>query len=384
MPVLPTLLERIQTLIGLPSVSSPHPAFDTSNRAVIDQLAGWLADLGFQIEIQPLPLQPDKANLIAVLGSGSGGLVLAGHTDTVPWDVGRWSQDPLQMTEVDGQLRGLGIADMKAFFAMVIEAVAGLQATNLQHPLVVLATADEESSMEGAQALTAASLQHARYAVIGEPTGLRPIHAHKGILMESVRVVGRSGHSSNPELGRNAIEGMQRVVDALLRWRDSLQQRYRDARFEVPVPTLNFGHIHGGDNPNRICGACELHLDLRPLPGMSLEELRLEMATRLQDVLREHDFSLELRPLFAGTPAMETSRDSDLVKTVERLTGEESGVVNFGTEGAYLNQLGMQTLILGPGDIEQAHQPDESLRMDRIAPTVTLLRELIERYCVRP
>jgi acetylornithine deacetylase len=262
--------------------------------------------------------------------------------------------------------------------------VAGLQAASLQHPLVVLATADEESSMEGAQSLTAASLQHARYAVIGEPTGLRPIHAHKGILMESVRVVGRSGHSSNPELGRNAIEGMQRVVDALLHWRASLQQRYRDARFEVPVPTLNFGHIHGGDNPNRICGVCELHLDLRPLPGMSLEELRLEMATRLQDVLREHEFSLELRPLFAGTPAMETSRDSDLVKTVERLTGEESGVVNFGTEGAYLNQLGMQTLILGPGDIEQAHQPDESLRMDRIAPTVTLLRELIERYCVRP
>jgi acetylornithine deacetylase len=384
MPVLPTLLERIQTLIRLPSVSSAHPTFDTSNRAVIDQLAGWLADLGFQIEIQPLPLQPDKANLIAVLGSGSGGLVLAGHTDTVPWDEGRWSHDPLQMTEVDGQLYGLGIADMKAFFSMVIEAVAGLQAASLQHPLVVLATADEESSMEGAQALTAASLQHARYAVIGEPTGLRPIHAHKGILMESVRVVGRSGHSSNPELGRNAIEGMQRVVDALLRWRASLQVRYRDARFEVPVPTLNFGHIHGGDNPNRICGACELHLDLRPLPGMSLEELRLEMATRLQDVLREHDFSLELRPLFAGTPAMETSRDSDLVKTVERLTGEESGVVNFGTEGAYLNQLGMQTLILGPGDIEQAHQPDESLRMDRIAPTVTLLRELIERYCVRP
>ena len=384
MPALPNLLERIQTLIRLPSVSSAHTAFDTSNRAVIDQLAGWLADLGFRIEIQPLPLQPDKANLIAVLGSGSGGLVLAGHTDTVPWDEGRWSRDPLQMTEVDGQLRGLGIADMKAFFSMVIEAVADLQTATLHHPLVVLATADEESSMEGAQVLTAASLQHARYAVIGEPTGLRPIYAHKGILMESIRVVGRSGHSSNPELGRNAIEGMQRVVDVLLRWRDSLQQRYRDMRFEVPMPTLNFGHIHGGDNPNRICGACELHLDLRPLPGMSLEELRLEMATRLQDVLREHDFGLELRPLFAGTPAMETPRDSDLVQTVERLTGVESGVVNFGTEGAYLNQLGMQTLILGPGDIEQAHQPDESLPMDRIAPTVSLLRDLVERYCLQP
>ncbi len=384
MPLLPSLLERIQTLIRLPSVSSAHPEFDTSNRAVIDQLADWLSELGFQIEIQPLPLQPNKANLIAVLGSGEGGLILAGHTDTVPWDEGRWSTDPLQMTDVNGQLRGLGIADMKAFFSLVIEAATGLDAAQLKHPLIVLATADEESSMEGAQVLTAASLRHARYAVIGEPTGMRPVHAHKGILMESVRVVGRSGHSSNPELGRNAIEGMQRVLEALLAWRQELQQRYRDARFEIPVPTLNFGHIHGGDNPNRICGACELHLDLRPLPGMSLEELRHEMAERLHSVLRGYPFELELRSLFSGTPAMETPHDSDLVQTVERLTGAASGVVNFGTEGAYLNQLGMQTLILGPGDIEQAHQPDESLALARIPPTVDLLRQLIGRYCLQP
>jgi acetylornithine deacetylase len=369
-------------LIGAPSMSSVSPAFDTSNRAVIELLAGWLEPLGFKVEILPLPSQPHKANLIATLGSGPGGLVLAGHTDTVPYDEGRWQHDPFRLTEQDNRLYGLGTSDMKGFFALAIEAARVFVRQPLQQPLILLATADEESSMDGAKALVELGRPRARYAVIGEPTGLRPVNAHKGILMEAITLTGQSGHSSDPSLGVSALEGMYRVIGDLLSWRESLQAQYRDERFSVPVPTLNLGHIHGGDNPNRICGCCELHIDLRPLPGMELEELRATLNRRLHALLGETRLGWEVRHLFEGTPALHTPKSSALVEAAERLTGHDSEAVAFCTEGPYLKQLGMETIILGPGDIAQAHQPDEYLALERLQPTVALLQGLIRRFCL--
>src|SRR5690625_157110 len=263
----PNLREMIARLIATPSISSVNPAEDQSNRAVIDMLAEWLAALGFQIDIQDIPGMPDKANLIATLGRGEGGLVLAGHTDTVPYDEDRWQSDPFRLSERDDKLFGLGTSDMKSFMALIVEAVRDLRAKDLVQPLVVLATADEESGMMGAQALVDANRYLGRHAVIGEPTGLTPIRMHKGVMMESIRVIGRSGHSSDPSLGLNALEGMSLVLNALQAWREQLQQRYRNDQFKIPVLTLNFGRICGGDNPNRICPEVELQIDIRPLPG---------------------------------------------------------------------------------------------------------------------
>lgn len=377
----PDLRALLTGLIATPSMSSVSPAFDTSNRPVIDLLAQWLFDLGFQVEVLPLPTQPHKANLIATLGNGPGGLVLAGHTDTVPYDEGRWNHDPFRLTEADNRLYGLGTSDMKGFFAVAIEAARRFDAKQLQQPLILLATADEESSMDGAQALVELGRPKARYAVIGEPTGLRPVNAHKGIMMEGIRLTGRSGHSSNPALGNNALEGMHKVIGELLAWREELQTGHRDPRFTVPVPTLNLGHIHGGDNPNRICGECELHIDLRPLPGMELDELRAVMERRLGETLAGSGLQLDIRRLFHGTPAMHTAETSEIVQVAERLTGHSAEAVAFCTEGPYLNALGMETIILGPGDIDQAHQPDEYLALDRIEPMIGILTQLIERFC---
>lgn len=377
----PSLMQMLAELIAAPSVSSVSPAYDTSNRPVIDLLAAWLADLGFAVEVLPLPTQPHKANLIATLGSGPGGLVLAGHTDTVPYDAGRWRHDPFRLTAADGRLYGLGTCDMKGFFALAIEAARGLSAADLRHPLILLATADEESSMDGAKALVELGRPRARHALIGEPTGLKPVNAHKGIIMEAIHLIGRSGHSSDPRLGVSALEGMHQVIGELLAWRGQLQADHRDERFGVPVPTLNLGHIHGGDNPNRICGDCELHIDLRPLPGMDLEGLRRQMQERLARRLAGSELGLEVRPLFHGTPAMLTPESADIVRVAEQLTGHAAAAVAFGTEGPYLTELGMQTLILGPGDIAQAHQPDEFLALERVGPTVALLRCFIERFC---
>ncbi|MEJ2397736.1 MAG: M20/M25/M40 family metallo-hydrolase [Gammaproteobacteria bacterium] len=341
----PSVMERLRALIGTPSVSSVSPEFDQSNRPVIDLLANWLADLGFAIEIMPLPNQPEKANLIATLGQGPGGLVLSGHTDTVPFDASGWQSDPFVLSERDQRLYGLGSADMKA------------------------------------KALVELGRPKARYAVIGEPTGLIPVHLHKGIIMEAVRITGHSGHSSDPSLGNNAIEGMHKAIAEILRWREDLQQRYRDPHFAVPYPTLNLGHIHGGDNPNRICGECELHFDLRSLPGMVQDELRQELDQRLAACFADSGLQVSQLPLITGTEAMHTDSQADIVQQAETLTGYQAEAVAYCTEGPYLNQLGMQTIILGPGHIEQAHQPDEFLPMEQIRPTIDLITQMIQRYC---
>jgi acetylornithine deacetylase len=253
-----TLINRMQSLLKLPTISSANPALDMSNMPVINYLAEQFSALGFECEIVPCDSTHGnlKANLIATLGKGPGGLVLAGHTDTVPMNPELWSVDPLAVTEKDGRLYGLGSTDMKGFFALILEAVQPFLGQALQQPLIVLATADEETSMSGARKIAEIGRPKARYAIIGEPTGMKPIRAHKGVMMESIRLQGRSGHSSDPSLGINAMEAMHEVMSELMGYRNELQQRYHSPLFVIDKPTMNFGCIHGGDNPNRICGHC--------------------------------------------------------------------------------------------------------------------------------
>jgi acetylornithine deacetylase len=380
---LPGLLEQIRSLVAIPSVSSAAPGLDQGNLAVIHLLAEWLEALGFAIVIQEVA--PGKANLLASLGGGGAageGLVLSGHTDTVPYDVGRWSVDPFGGVEKDGRIYGLGTCDMKGFFALAIEAARSFDPKNLRKPLTILATADEESSMAGAKRLLAAGLKPGRYAVVGEPTGLRPIRMHKGVMMESIRVYGHAGHSSDPSLGASAIEGMHRVMGELLAWRAELQAKYRNPLFKVDVPTLNLGAVHGGDSPNRICALCEMVIDIRPLPGMGLVELRGAMAERLQGTLAAYTgLRLEAGSLFDGVPAFETPADAELVRACESLSGQEAGAVAFGTEAPFLSQLGVETVVMGAGSVEQAHQPNEYLALEQIPPMVATLKGLIGRFC---
>ncbi|MCJ1883393.1 acetylornithine deacetylase [Pseudomonas sp. LA21] len=377
---LPPLKQRFAELIALPSVSCTQAALDQSNRPVIERLAGWLDDLGFTCELQEV--SPGKLNLIAVLGSGPGGLVLAGHTDTVPYDEALWLSDPLRLDERDGRWFGLGSCDMKGFFALAIEALLPLLDQPLKQPLILLATCDEESSMAGARALAAEGRSLGRAAVIGEPTGLKPIRLHKGVMMERIDIVGQSGHSSDPSLGHSALEAMHAAIGELLALRGEWQREFSNPQFSVPQPTLNLGCIHGGDNPNRICGQCALEFDLRPLPGMQPEMLRQAIRERLRPVAERHAVQLDYRPLFPAVPPFEQAADSELVRIAESLTGHCAEAVAFGTEAPYLQQLGCQTLVLGPGDIACAHQPDEYLDLDRIEPTVELLRGLIRHYCL--
>ena len=376
-----SFMQNFARLIGTPSVSSIDPAHDQSNRQVIDLLGDWFDDLGFSVELMPVSRDPDKFNLIACRGEGEGGLVLAGHTDTVPYNESAWQQDPFSLTERDNRLYGLGTSDMKCFFPLIVEALQRLETSGFRHPLYILATADEESNMTGARALVDSGKTLGRYALIGEPTGLKPVYQHKGILMESVRLTGKSGHSSDPSLGRSALEGMHHVMTRLMEWRRKLQQDNNNGDFRVPGPTLNFGSIRGGDNPNRICAECVLTLDLRLLPGMQLETVRSELYEQVSAAVRDTGLEVECRSLFGGVPALETPVESEIVRIAEKLSGSAAGSVAFGTEGPYLNAMDMSTVILGPGDIEQAHQANEFLPMERIAPMLTILTGMIRHFC---
>jgi len=373
-------LQQLSQLVALPSVSCTDPNIDQGNQAVIDLLASWLSQFGFNCEIMPISV--GKANLIATLGSGSGGLVLAGHTDTVPCDAQLWASDPFKVSERNGNLYGLGIADMKGFFPAVLNAAQAFSKTKLKAPLIIIATCDEESSMAGAKALVEASKPQARFALIGEPTSLKPIRLHKGVMMERVKILGNSGHSSDPSLGNNALDAMTLVMSDLMAFRAEMQKKYHNPAFTIPYPTLNLGCIHGGDNPNRICGQCELQFDLRPLPDMNMDDIRQQIAQRLKRIALQQQIQIEYEAIFEGTPPAETPADSPFVKMVERLTQSESGSVAFGTEAPYFRQLGMDTIILGAGSIETAHQPNEYLPIKNISPLLLWLKQLIHHYCV--
>ena len=387
---LPDTEEMFQKLVGEPSVSCNAPERDQSNLRVIEHLATWLEGLGFAVEVLPLPDAPHKANLIATLARDTRaedappeGLVLSGHTDTVPCDETLWNHDPFALTESGDRLYGLGTCDMKGFFPIALDAAARFARRDLAHPLTLLATCDEESSMAGARRLEAIGRPRARAAVIGEPTGLRPIHAHKGIMQMSIALTGRSGHSSNPARGNSALDAMHAVMGDLIAFRQELAKVHRSPAFEVSVPTLNLGCLHAGDSPNRICERAELHIDLRALPGMDHEAVRDQMAARLDAVATEHGTGVTLSHLSPPLPAYETPSDGPLVRTLERLSGRKAGTVAFGTEAPFLRALGMETVVFGPGSIDQAHQPDEYLDTAFIAPATDALTALIDAYCRR-
>ncbi|RME33492.1 MAG: acetylornithine deacetylase [Gammaproteobacteria bacterium] len=379
---LPSYREMLAALVAAPSVSSTDPALDQPNRPVIDLLAGWAESVGARVEIEPVDEARGKYNLLATLGEGESGLLLGGHVDTVPCDPDRWHSDPWRLREEGGRYYGLGATDMKGFFPLVLELMARVDAASLRRPLVLLATADEESTMAGARLLDGVRLP-ASHAVIGEPTDLAPVFMHKGIMMESLRLTGRSGHSSNPALGVNAIEGMHEVIGALLHWREQLAGKWSDERFEVPVPTLNLGVIHGGDNPNRICGECELQFDLRLLPGMDLAELERDLARLAADAVAGTGLKMELQPLFEGVPAHRADPDGELLQALVELSGRPAKSVAFGTEAPFLAGMGLEAVVFGPGSIDQAHQPDEYLEISRTEECRTVLAGVVERFCTR-
>lgn len=375
---LPDFTGVYRGLISTSSISSSDSRWDEGNSQVIELLATWFRDLDFEVEVTEVA--PGKMNMLAKKGSGKGGLLLAGHTDTVPYDEGRWNFDPHALTESNNRFYGLGTADMKGFFAFIIEAAKKIDWSKQTTPLYILATCDEETTMAGARHFTETHQIQPDYCLIGEPTELVPIRAHKGHVANAIRVTGKSGHSSDPSLGVNAIEIMHEVLYAMMQLRDKLVKEYHHPGFAIPNPTLNLGHIHGGDSANRICGCCELHYDVRPLPGISLDGLENMLRGALSGVEAKWPGRIAITPLHDAIPGYECAHGHPFITEMEHICDHPSETVNYCTEAPFLNQV-CPTLVMGPGSITQAHQPDEYLSFDFIQPTIDILTNTIQRSC---
>jgi len=379
----PTLRTMLQGLIATPSVSSIRPAWNQSNRPLLELLASWLCDAGFRVELLDIPGQPDKANLAATLGEGPGGLVLSGHTDTVPFDAPLWQHDPLKLSEDGGRLYGLGTADMKSFLGIAIEAARGLSAAALKRPLIILATADEESAMHGARALVEAGRPLGRYAVIGEPTGMQVIEGHKGCCEYTTEFQGLEGHGSAPHRGVNAVSAAVRYAARLMELSEALKDRAPEwSQFDPPFTTVNLGRIGGGSAHNVIAGQASLDWEMRPVhtPDGTFVKSEIDWFadTVLLPEMRAIHADAAIRRLTVGEVAgLEPTRANEARDIVAELTGANGAeLVAFGTEAGLFQAMGMDCIVCGPGSIEQAHKPDEYLAVDQLSACLDMLEGL--------
>lgn len=383
---IPSFLTIYNELISTPTISNvTNEKLDYSNKPLIDKLATWFADLGFIVDVQAVPNTRHKFNMLATYSNSEnksqGGLLLSGHTDTVPFDDGQWTKDPFKLTEDNNKLYGLGTADMKGFFAFILDALRDIDLKKLTKPIYVLATADEETSMAGASFFAKQTKLKPDCTIIGEPTSLIPIRAHKGFISNSIKVIGKSGHSSDPDKGINAIEIMHLVIERLLILKQKFKEQYHNEGFSVPYPTLNLGVIHGGDAANRICGCCELIIDIRVLPDNDVDSIYNALCETLKPVMDKYPNRISVEYEVSPIPGYECKKDHPALQHIENLVGHQAQTVNYSTEAPYLNQIA-PTIVLGPGSIEQAHQPDEFISMDFIKPTKLTIENLIKDFCL--
>lgn len=367
-------------LVAIDSVSS------RSNVELINYLEQRSEALGFKVKRLPYTDANgvEKINLIALFGTEfsdntSVELALVGHTDTVPYDP-NWIE-ALQLTEREGKLFGRGACDTKAFIAATLAACENTKLENLRRPLALVFTADEEIGLIGAKRLAEMRAIHSRYAIVGEPTSLRPMRAGKGYCLAEVTVKGREAHSAYPSLGSSAVFGASRLIAALERIATELQTEQHPA-FDPAYTTLNVGLVRGGTAKNVIPGECRFTLEWRPIPGQDPQRL-LDLLTRAiaAEKARDPEFVCEVDAARADD-GFETSNDSTLVTLLTELTGNEPGTVAFGTEAAQLTELGAEAVVLGPGNIREAHRTGEFVPVAELEACVAILQQSIERLCI--
>lgn len=377
---LPTFAERLREIVSLNSISSEEPELDQSNESVIRCLERWLRELGFDVTLIKVKEKPLKYDLLARLGEGDGGLLLSGHTDTVPADPASWKSDPLSLTETEDRYTGLGSIDMKGFFAFAADAAASFSGKKLREPLYILATSDEETTMNGAKAFMEQASIKPRAVIIGEPTSLTPVYKHKGYMAFRVIAHGRRAHSSNPAEGINAIEIMHRAIAGIMKFRDSLK-KFRSSDFKVPEPTLNIGIIRGGDSPNSVPDTCVMQFDVRPTELTPVDFIEKEVRKAIAQSAGEYSGSIEIEDLYPPLPAFGGGKDQPVVRKLAELSGNEPVTVGYATEAGLLSALTQNTVVFGAGSISNAHQPDEYLLKKEIEPMSRILREIICLIC---
>jgi acetylornithine deacetylase len=369
-------------------------AFDTTSRnpnlPLVEFAAAWARSLGLMPGVLPTP-DGLKANLIITVpdasGQVAGGVVLSGHTDCVPVDGQEWSSDPFALSIRDGRAHGRGAVDMKGFDAAILAALPALVARPLREPVHLALSYDEEIGCVGVRPLVAAMLAEGlnpRVAVVGEPTSMRAIRAHKSLTMVRVILRGVPAHSSLPHEGVNAIEFAAEVVRG---WRERCE-RWRvegpfDRAYPVPYSTGSVNLIGGGSAPNIVPEHCALTLEFRTIAATDeaaeVEDLRA-LAAGVEARMRAQNPAASVTvEVVSLTPGLETPVDSpalDLARSLGLPT--EGGKVTYGTEAGVFSRAGIPAVVCGPGSIEQAHKADEYVELAQLDECDAFIARLVE------
>lgn len=355
------LVELAQALVRSRSPNPPGEERDTA-----ECLARACEQAGCRVELDEIA--PGRPNLSATLGPArEGGVLILGHTDTVPAG-GAWSRDPFGGEVEGGRLYGRGAADMKGGLAAAVAAMAALVRTGhrLSEGITLAAVVDEEEHGRGVRAYLERRKPSARLALVPEPTGLQPIVACRGNCYVEVTVQGRAAHAGSAELGRNAIHGAARVIEAVRELDRSLRGRRHEL---LGSGTWSVGMIHGGTSTAMVAADCTISLDRRLLPGESGEEALGELQQALTGLRLSDEELSGSADLLMEIPSFETAADDPLVETVLAAAVDAGGPAapvggwSAACDGGYVaRDAGIPALVLGPGSVvEQAHKPDESL-----------------------
>ncbi len=379
----PTALALIERLIGFNTVSRE------SNLGLIEWVRDYLTGLGATTRLS-YDSTGKKANLFATLGEGRRpGLILSGHTDVVPVDGQNWDTDPFVATIREGRLYGRGSADMKGFLGLALDAAPGylaaMEAGTLESAMHYALSYDEEVGCLGVRGLIR-DLEEIGMkpagCIVGEPTSMQPIVAHKGTHRFRCLVHGREAHSSYVTHGVNAIEYAAQLVVFIRQLADELaQNETRDYGFTVPYTTLSTGVIRGGIAANVVPKDCEFQFDMRTLPNARAAELdarirarAAELAMQMQHVDPESGIELEWS---SSTDGLNASEEEAIVQLAMQLSGEHTtGRVSYGTEAGLFQKAGIPSVICGPGDIAEAHRPNEFVALEQLARCEAFLGKL--------
>ena len=377
----------IRTLVGFPTVSRD------SNLDLIYFARDHLQGLGADVRLT-LDDAGRKANLFATLGpQGGAGIVLSGHTDVVPVDGQAWDSDPFELVEKDGRLFGRGTADMKSFIAVALALAPEFACRGLDMPLHFALSYDEEVGCLGVGRLIADLAQagiRPRSCIVGEPTMMKPVIAHKGKHSYRCTVHGLSCHSAYAPQGVNAVEAAAEAVAYLKRMaRWHRDNGPFDRNFDIAHTTVHTGVMRGGSALNIVPHECVFDFEFRNLPGDEpealLREFRQYVETNIEPEMRavhpQAGFEIEF---LSEIPALDTGMETEIVALAQELSGNAgTGKVSFGTEGAQFQYAGIPTVICGPGSIEQAHKPNEFVTVDQVMQCEAFMRRLADRICER-
>jgi acetylornithine deacetylase len=364
--------EILATLIAFPSVVG------VPNDAIVDWIGAYCQAAGADVTVLPGP-EGDRSNVFVTIGPRQArGYVLSGHMDVVPAAEPEWSSDPFVLRRDGSRLYGRGTTDMKGFLACALAALPGLAMMNLRQPIHLAFSYDEEAGCRGVPHLLAvlpSVCEKPLGAIIGEPSGMQPVRAHKGKSAARLEVIGRSGHSSRPDLGLNAVHAMAGVITQAVVYGQTFADGPLDQKFAPPCSSLQVGVVAGGQAVNIIPDRCTADVEVRAVPGVSPSTLLEPVKARLF-ALRDSGFEVEWHELSAY-PALALPEDSELTALLVELTGQGPlAAVSYGTEAGLYQQAGIDAIICGPGDIRRAHRPDEYIEIGELAACRKMIEDL--------